>query len=443
MAVSRRAACINNTEFYLFWFAIKDKLKNGRMVCPFEPGEAEMAKAMFKTEQSQTSTQPTALDSKTRPTGRLRGEAPARGDITKLDDPIGTCTITVSALNVRSGAGSNYPRIGGLTKGKTVTVYEASNGWLKIGYGSGEGWIEQKYTDYKSPEPQQPQQPEQPSFQSFEGVITAQSLNVREGPSTDYASIGYLHNGDRVTVIGESNGWYKINYGGREAWISGKYVEKSTGTTNPPPQQTGTFEVVVSASTLNVRTGPSTDYSKIGTLSNGARVTVLEEKNGWYKINYNGQEGWISASYTYMPGNADAAGQKAADYAHTLMNTCNNNNWHYNQNKRTQDGYYDCSAFTARCWKVAGYDFKWANSESQAKTIYNKVGEITNKGQIQPGDLLFYHHNWNSGSRWRGINHVAIAIGGGRRIDAGGEPVKNVAEIGDTVMIGRPSLLMN
>jgi hypothetical protein len=37
---------------------------------------------------------------------------------------------------------------------------------------------------------------------------------------------------------------------------------------------------------------------------------------------------------------------------------------------------------------------------------------------------------------------VAIAIGGGRRIDAGDEPVKNVGEIGDTVMIGRPSLLM-
>ncbi|MBQ4360406.1 MAG: SH3 domain-containing protein [Proteobacteria bacterium] len=395
-----------------------------------------MAKAMFKTKQ--TSTQPTALDSKTRPSGLQRGEKPSRG-ITKQSDPIGTCTITVSALNVRSGAGSNYPRIGGLTKGKAVTVYEASNGWLRIGYGSGEGWIEQKYTDYKSPEPQQPPAP---SFQPFEGVITAESLNVREGPSTDYTSIGYLHNGDRVTVIGESNGWYKITYGGREAWISGKYVEKSNGSTNPPPQQTGTFEVVVSATTLNVRTGPSTDYSKIGALSSGARVTVLEEKNGWYKINYNGQEGWISASYTYMPGNADAAGQKAADYAHTLMNTCNNNNWHYNQNKRTQDGYYDCSAFTARCWKVAGYDFKWANSESQAKTIYNKVGEITNKGQIQPGDLLFYHHNWNSGSRWRGINHVAIAIGGGRRIDAGDEPVKNVGEIGDTVMIGRPSLLM-
>ncbi|MBR4986557.1 MAG: SH3 domain-containing protein [Proteobacteria bacterium] len=399
-----------------------------------------MAKEVILQNRAQTSSPRTTekTGTVTRPTGQLRGDKPARGGITKLDDPIGTCTVTVSALTVRSGAGSNFPRIGGLTQGKTVQVFEVKDGWLRINYGTDYGWVMQKYTDYKSPEPQQP---EQPSYQSFEGVITAESLNVRTGPSVDYASIGYLHNGDRVTVIGESNGWYKINYNGSEAWISGKYVEKSNGSTTQPPAQTGSFEVVVSASTLNVRTGPSTDYSKIGSLSSGARVTVLEEKNGWYKINYNGQEGWISAAYTYQPGNADAAGQKAADYAHTLMNTCNNNNWHYNQNKRTQDGYYDCSAFTARCWKVAGYDFKWANSESQAKTIYNKVGEIS-KSQVQAGDLLFYHHNWNSGTRWRGINHVAIAIGGGRRIDAGGEPVKNVGEIGDTVMIGRPSLLM-
>lgn len=395
-----------------------------------------MAKEILR-KKLQSSKQTLTPTGRKKPADGVRTEKPA-GDINiaKQDNPIGSCKITCSSLTVRSGAGANYPRIGGLTKGKTVQVYEAKDGWLKIGYGSGYGWIMQKFTDYKAPEPQQP------SFQSFEGVITAQSLNVREGPSTDYASIGYLHNGDRVTVIGESNGWYKINYSGREAWISGKYVEKSNGSTTQPQQPSNTFEVVVSASSLNVRTGPSTNYNKIGSLASGTHVTVLEEKNGWYKINYEGKEGWISAAYTYKPGNASAAGQKAADYAHTLMNTCNNNNWHYNQNKRTQDGYYDCSAFTARCWKVGGYDFNWANSEGQAKRIYNKVGEINGAGQVQPGDLLFYHHNWNSGSRWRGINHVAIAIGGGRRIDAGSEPVKNVGEIGNTVMIGRPSLMM-
>ncbi len=368
------------------------------------------------------------------------------GSISKQADPIGTCQVTCGALNVRSGAGTNYPRIGGLSKGQTVQVYEATGGWLKIAYGSGYGWISQKYTDYKASEPSQPEQPEQPA--TSQGVITADSLNVRKGPGTSYESIGYLHKGDQVTILGESNGWYKIDYNGQEAWVSGKYVEKTEGgsTTQPQqpeqPEQPSTFEVIVSATTLNIRSGPSTDYGKLGTLSAGAKVTVLEEKNGWYKIDYNGQEGWISASYTYIPGVASEAGQKAADHAHSLMNTCISEGWTYNQNKRTQDGYYDCSSFTARCWKAAGYDFKWANSEGQALKIYNNVGEIS-VGETQPGDLLFYHNNWNSGERWRGINHVAIAIGGGRRIDAGSTPVKNVASLGSPVMVGRPSKLMS
>lgn len=363
---------------------------------------------------------------------------PTDNKISKQNDPIGSCTVTCGALNVRSGAGTDYPRIGGLSKGQTVKVYEASGGWLKITYGSGHGWIMQKYTDYKTPE-------SEPDTQET-GVITAESLNVRTGPGTSYESIGYLHNGDKVTILGESNGWYKINYNGQEAWVSGKYVDKTEGGSTPEPEQppasTDGTVVVVDATTLNVRTGPSADYSKLGSLGHGDKVSVLEEKDGWYRIDYNGQDGWIKASYTHAPGEADPAGQKAADHAYSLMNTCVNEGWTYSQSKRSQNGHYDCSSFTARCWKAAGYDFKWANSVNQAKTIYDAVGEL-DVSEVQPGDLLFYHSNWDSGERWRGINHVAIAVGGGRRIDAGGTPVENISGLGSPVMVGRPSKLMS
>lgn len=365
----------------------------------------------------------------------------AKPGISKQSDPIGTCTVTCGALNVRSGAGTNYPRIGGLSKGQTVQVYEASNGWLKIAYGSGYGWISQQYTDYKTDEPTQPEQPS-----TKQGTITAESLNVRTGPGTSYESIGYLHNGDKVTILGESNGWYKIDFNGREAWVSGKYVTVDGGSTSDPvepeqPPVTGDKVVIIDTASLNVRNGPSADNTKLGSLTHGTKVTVLGESNGWYKINYNGQEGWIKASYTHAVETVDAASQKAVDHAYSLMNTCVNEGWTYSQSLRKQDGHYDCSAFTARCWKAGGYDFSWANSEGQAKKIFNAVGEIE-VAKTQPGDLLFYHNDWNSGDRWRGINHVAIAVGGGRRIDAGSTPVKNVASIGSPVMVGRPSKLL-
>ncbi len=68
---------------------------------------------------------------------------------TKQANSIGTASVTCNALNVRDGAGTNYQRIGGLTKGKSVAVYEEKNGWLKINYGSEYGWIDKTYTNYK------------------------------------------------------------------------------------------------------------------------------------------------------------------------------------------------------------------------------------------------------------------------------------------------------
>ncbi|MBR4986761.1 MAG: SH3 domain-containing protein [Proteobacteria bacterium] len=61
-----------------------------------------------------------------------------------------TVYVTVDTLNVRSGAGTGYKVLGSLHKGKAVSVIStASNGWHKIHYGSGTGWISGKYVSSK------------------------------------------------------------------------------------------------------------------------------------------------------------------------------------------------------------------------------------------------------------------------------------------------------
>ncbi|MBO5489687.1 MAG: SH3 domain-containing protein [Eubacterium sp.] len=58
---------------------------------------------------------------------------------------------------------------------------------------------------------------------------------------------------------------------------------------------------VVTASSLNLRKGPGTDYESIGKISNGTTVTVVSTVNDWYqvKVTLNGtlQTGYVSASY--------------------------------------------------------------------------------------------------------------------------------------------------
>ena len=38
-------------------------------------------------------------------------------------------------------------------------------------------------------------------------------------------------------------------------------------------------------------------HSKIGSLSKGSKVEIVESKNGWYKIKYNNGYGYISSDY--------------------------------------------------------------------------------------------------------------------------------------------------
>ena len=57
------------------------------------------------------------------------------------------------------------------------------------------------------------------------GTVTADSLNVRSGSSTSHEIIGTLKLGEIVDVIGKSNGWYKIDFQGKEGYISAVYLE--------------------------------------------------------------------------------------------------------------------------------------------------------------------------------------------------------------------------
>lgn len=51
-------------------------------------------------------------------------------------------------------------------------------------------------------------------------------------------------------------------------------------------QQGGTIMSV--KSDVNVRSGPGSSYDQIGELTAGTEVTVYENKNGWYRISFNG-----------------------------------------------------------------------------------------------------------------------------------------------------------
>ena len=60
---------------------------------------------------------------------------------------------------------------------------------------------------------------------------------------------------------------------------------------------TDTQQGTVQASSLNVRSGPGTQYSPIGSLSRGATVTIVGVSGGFYRIRYGSGTGYVSKDY--------------------------------------------------------------------------------------------------------------------------------------------------
>ncbi len=80
----------------------------------------------------------------------------------------------------------------------------------------------------------------------------------------------------------------------------------------PTPQATPTPEfaelTVTGGGTINVRSGPSTSYPKIGEVSTGGtyRVTGKSADDTWYQFNYNDAKGWISSQFAALSGSTAA-----------------------------------------------------------------------------------------------------------------------------------------
>jgi hypothetical protein len=62
---------------------------------------------------------------------------------------------------------------------------------------------------------------------------------------------------------------------------------------------TGGEAVIVKPTSLNVRTGPGTQYAIVTGVRGGERLSVLEQSGGWIRVRTaSGKEGWVSSKYT-------------------------------------------------------------------------------------------------------------------------------------------------
>lgn len=236
----------------------------------------------------------------------------------KEEPASGTGTVTCDVLNVRSGPGTSNSVIGSLKRGNSVAVKAKSNGWYKVSYGSGTGWVCGDYLSVGQSSPAKAPAQSKPSSPSTSGGSAGRvsgtggaGVNVRSGAGTRYGRIGGLAEGASVTIVGQSGGWYQIKYGSGTGWVCGDYVKKTSGGSSGGSSSGGTSTGKVSGTGgagLNVRSGAGTGYGRIGGLGEGASVTIVGQSNGWYQIKYGSGTGWVSSQFVKKGSGGSSSG---------------------------------------------------------------------------------------------------------------------------------------
>lgn len=130
------------------------------------------------------------------------------------------------------------------------------------------------------------------TMDSTAGIVETSGgrLNVRAAASTGSSVVTTLPDGSYVTLISKSGSWWRVEYAnGKYGYCHSNYI-KTVG---------GSAAIVSTQSTvLNVRSGPGTSYSKVGTLAKGQTVVVLSSSNGWSRVLYSGTKtGYVSSQY--------------------------------------------------------------------------------------------------------------------------------------------------
>lgn len=114
-----------------------------------------------------------------------------------------------------------------------------------------------------------------------EGMVLNERVNVRTRPSITSEVIHQLNTGDRVTIVdrinlndpqpNEPREWFRILIPSQvELWISSEFIDSAQNT--------------VTASRLNVRSGPGKNYSVVGRIDRNTVVEPIRINAGWTAI---------------------------------------------------------------------------------------------------------------------------------------------------------------
>lgn len=265
--------------------------------------------------------------------------------------------VSASSLRLRAEANSRSTILDTAPQNDCVVVTGKTGEWYKVNYNLREGYMHEDYISVSTCE----------NAELGYGKIIGNAVNLRTGPATSYSVTAVSAKGDKCYIIGLNNGWYKVIYKDRLAYIRSDYVElteipyENKESTNTPKffrlgKSTG---IAPSAAALNGST--SSDASAPTSTITGAQILAEARK-------------YLGARY--VSGGASPSG-------------------------------FDCSGLVYYVLKQLGY------SPYRTPADQYKHGTYVAKSNLKAGDLVFF-----AGTGASGISHVGIYAGNGQFLHA-------------------------
>lgn len=126
---------------------------------------------------------------------------------------------------------------------------------------------------------------------------TTTALNLRSAPNTQSSIVMILSAFVSVSILEAQGEWFKVSVGEFQGFVHRDFVEldeaeEETAVSPTPIQQTGKTNILV-----NMRSGPSKNFSVRRLLRKNTNVTILEQVGDWYKIEVNRQQGFVAAEF--------------------------------------------------------------------------------------------------------------------------------------------------
>ena len=212
-------------------------------------------------------------------------------EISLVDVTMGT--ITADKLNIRKGPESKYETTGAYYKGDRVEILETQThedttwgrtnlGWISTGYVRMDGVSVPSSIQNEDSNTSTVNTDGNSTVLGY-GIVNIRELNVRRGPGVAYAALRKISAGNRYAYYQLQDGWARIEDG----WVSTDHFYIEGIVTDKA------YTAEVTTDGLNIRRGPYTGFSSVGTYKQGDIVEILNKVNNW---GYT-EKGWIFMNY--------------------------------------------------------------------------------------------------------------------------------------------------